>query len=480
MPKRGRQQPAKPTKQDDGPPPAKRKRAKTRTAPDVAAEVPGVPAGGAAPLQTWHLQRLLGEIPKEQFLSEFWERKPLHIKRGDAAFYGDLFSKQELFEVIGRHQFDYGKQVNVARFENGRKRVMNGTGRVSSEAALRHYNKDRCTVQLLAPQQFSDRMAELNTALEEEFSCLVGANAYLTPAKAQGFAPHWDDVDVFILQLEGKKEWYLHELKPADQLPREYSRDFRLEEVGTPDHTVTLETGDMLYLPRGVIHYAKTSEIHSLHMTVSTYQKWSWSDFLQTALPLAVDAAASQDVEFRRGMPVDFIRYMGSGHRQDPNSGRTELAQRFTMTCHQLIQRLVEFVDVHEASDVHLLSFLANRMRPLGDHVPVPSPKPTARLRWRNPGWVRLVLDKDDKGEQFCFVYHCLANDREHNMEGDHLLVAPTGYLKFPPQFVQALGFLFVKHPGFVSLGELPGLSAGEQNAMLRDLNTAHLLDVQD
>jgi lysine-specific demethylase/histidyl-hydroxylase NO66 len=30
---------------------------------------------------------------------------------------------------------------------------------------------------------------------------MVGANVYLTPPGTQGFAPHWDDVEVFMLQL---------------------------------------------------------------------------------------------------------------------------------------------------------------------------------------------------------------------------------------------------------------------------------------
>lgn len=38
--------------------------------------------------------------------------------------------------------------------------------------------------------------------MEEVFGCLCGASAYLTPPKAQGLAPHWDDVEVFVLQTE--------------------------------------------------------------------------------------------------------------------------------------------------------------------------------------------------------------------------------------------------------------------------------------
>ena len=36
---------------------------------------------------------------------------------------------------------------------------------------------------------------------QDHFNSMVGANVYLTPPGTQGFAPHWDDVEVFMLQL---------------------------------------------------------------------------------------------------------------------------------------------------------------------------------------------------------------------------------------------------------------------------------------
>ena len=32
--------------------------------------------------------------------------------------------------------------------------------------------------------------------LEQRFGCLWGSNSYITPGKTQGFAPHYDDVEV--------------------------------------------------------------------------------------------------------------------------------------------------------------------------------------------------------------------------------------------------------------------------------------------
>lgn len=56
--------------------------------------------------------------------------------------------------------------------------------------------------------------------LELFFRTAVGCNAYLTPPGRQGFAPHSDDIDAFILQLEGSKRWDLFPLHELCRAPR--------------------------------------------------------------------------------------------------------------------------------------------------------------------------------------------------------------------------------------------------------------------
>ena len=41
---------------------------------------------------------------------------------------------------------------------------------------------------------------------------------------------------------------------------------------------VELQPGDVLYLPRGTIHQAEAQQSDSAHITISTYQRWSWAD----------------------------------------------------------------------------------------------------------------------------------------------------------------------------------------------------------
>jgi len=97
---------------------------------------------------------------------------------------------------------------------------------------------------------------------DELFSCDTGVNAYITPAPtggseaAQGFAAHFDDIDAYLLQLEGEKKWRLYLPKDEkDLLCLEASPDFKEDDIN--DRLVwegTLKKGDLLYMPRGVIH----------------------------------------------------------------------------------------------------------------------------------------------------------------------------------------------------------------------------------
>ncbi|KAL7528995.1 hypothetical protein ACHAXR_004542 [Thalassiosira sp. AJA248-18] len=194
-----------------------------------------------------------------------------------------------------------------------------------------------CSLRLLRPHEHNDTIHTLLSLLESEFGCMVGSNAYLTPLNSQGFAPHYDDVDVFILQLEGYKRWRVYApLNKRETLPRESSRDYTEKEMEGEIELmdVVLGPGDVLYLPRGWIHQAETvprpssmpnvpgitkDDHHSLHLTVSAMQNWSWADFLEILMPEALEGAASSDksISLREGLPRNFLSYMGTMHQLD-------------------------------------------------------------------------------------------------------------------------------------------------------------------
>jgi ribosomal protein L16 Arg81 hydroxylase len=132
--------------------------------------------------------------------------------------------------------------------------------------------------------------------LEAALGWPVQANAYCTPASAQGFAVHHDTHDVFILHVSGHKRWRIYE--PVVELPLNDQRwsSGATHTIGEPLHDVTLRAGDTLYIPRGWPHEAAAAEAGSLHITVGLHPP-TRLDALRAAL-----AECGDDVEFRRAL----------------------------------------------------------------------------------------------------------------------------------------------------------------------------------
>ncbi len=130
-------------------------------------------------------------------------------------------------------------------------------------------------------------------SLERTLGHPAQANAYYTPRSAQGLPVHHDTHDVFCLQLAGEKRWLVYE--PVWELPLKDQRyDRSMGDAGAPVLDVTLQPGDTLYLPRGWMHEAKTSDTDSLHLTVGINVA-TWLDAFRAALDECGD-----DVDFRR------------------------------------------------------------------------------------------------------------------------------------------------------------------------------------
>lgn len=132
--------------------------------------------------------------------------------------------------------------------------------------------------------------------LERALGFPVQANAYATPAAAQGFAVHHDTHDVFVLQVAGRKRWRIY--APVLELPLATQRwSPALGEPGAPVEELTLHPGDTLYVPRGWPHEAIAQEDASLHLTIGLHPPTRLD-----ALRAALDECAAEDVAFRRGI----------------------------------------------------------------------------------------------------------------------------------------------------------------------------------
>ncbi len=171
-----------------------------------------------------------------------------------------------------------------------------GTARVERVAA--EFERG-ATIVLQALHVHHPPLASFCRDLERELGHPAQTNAYYTPPAAQGFKVHHDTHDVFCLQVSGEKRWLVY--PPVLELPLKGQK--YTPELGGPGGAVldvTMRAGDTLYLPRGWLHQAMTSDTASLHLTVGVSVS-TWLDALQAALK----ETAREEVELRRGVPAD-------------------------------------------------------------------------------------------------------------------------------------------------------------------------------
>jgi ribosomal protein L16 Arg81 hydroxylase len=90
-------------------------------------------------------------------------------------------------------------------------------------------------------------LARLCVAIGQIFGCRVQTNTYFTPPHAQGFRPHWDTHEVFVLQVAGTKSWSVYDTKVT--LPLKGQRfDPEQHEPGPVSGQFELGPGDVAFL----------------------------------------------------------------------------------------------------------------------------------------------------------------------------------------------------------------------------------------
>ncbi|NWR56805.1 RIOX2 oxygenase, partial [Bucorvus abyssinicus] len=391
---------------------------------------------------------LISPIKQEVFFREYWEQKPLLVQRNDpllAAYYQSLFQLSDLKALCSQGLY-YGRDINICRCVNGKKKVLNKEGKVNYMQLKKDFDQKKATIQFHQPQRFKEELWKIQEKLECYFGSLVGSNVYITPQGSQGLPPHYDDVEVFILQLEGEKHWRLY--KPTVHLAREYNVESE-DRIGNPTHEFILKPGDLLYFPRGTIHQADTplGISYSTHVTISTYQNNSWGDFLLDTIPGLVFDTAKEDVALRTSIPRQLLMQVDIA----------ESTKKLSSLLRRLADRLENTRDLR-SSDMKK-DFIMNRLPPcLGcDSDPLTPggklPKIESKIRLQFRDYTMVTVEPDQENSvsimkpplEMVYVYHSLKNRRETHMMGTDDSTSEEGSsqqtygLRFPLSYLDAL-----------------------------------------
>jgi len=110
-------------------------------------------------------------------------------------------------------------------------------------------------------------IAALAAMVERHLRARAGVNAYVSFRQDSAFGAHWDDHDVLVLQIHGRKRWFCYGKRDAYPM-KGVPAVTKIGDGEEPVWSEMLEPGDILYIPRGEFHRAQIEDGHSLHLTI--------------------------------------------------------------------------------------------------------------------------------------------------------------------------------------------------------------------
>lgn len=367
------------------------------------------------------LSRILFPFDTASFLKHYQTREYFHVGRNSPEHYKDLLSVADLDRLLQSEHLP-AAYLNVVR--DGTRYPLEAWSRIESSARgsacvaipekLFNLYSEGATLIL---NQADHAIPSLNStcrALAVELGFPTHANVYITPRGAAGFAQHRDDHDVLIVQIAGSKRWLLHK-------------------QNAPVVELDLKAGDLLYLPRGLSHSARTQAGDSIHVTLGLRPVYAFQLIDDLAAQAAVDANFQQPQpprlagEEAKGMfETMFLRELRNlVERTKPSD---LLALRFQSLLENQTQgwpgRLSDLRHVH---DMTLETFVC--MRP-GILTDISDDRKFLKVSFAGksvtiPGFLKGALDRILSGNTFAI----------HEIEG---FIGGPGKIKLVSEFVKA------------------------------------------
>jgi ribosomal protein L16 Arg81 hydroxylase len=271
------------------------------------------------------LADLLYPYSVEDFFIHHWTKRSIALSGKGQHQFEHLFSWEALTHLLNFHQISH-PDLRLA---------LNGKVLDESENAnLNHWFQQGATVILNQVHKRVPAIAQFAAALKHELGYSTQVNAYCSFPEKQGFSAHYDTHEVFILQVEGTKQWFV--FTDTMTYPLVDQKSSSLPAPETPPYlSCILHPGDVLYIPRGHWHYAVALDQPSLHLTLGVHCKtgidwleWMLGELRQAeswreSLPICANPEMMQshlnrliqDLSDRLAQPDNgdrYIRYLNS------------------------------------------------------------------------------------------------------------------------------------------------------------------------
>lgn len=309
------------------------------------------------------LERLVGPVGVDTFLSEYLGKRPVVIQ--DAGDFADWFSYDALDELISsrglRHPtvrlVSEGNEIPPHVYSTGPVPWGAGTVPGLGRPEVLYDLMQRGTSLVFDDLATNwEPVARGARDLEARLGATARAASIFTPPKSQAFTPRYEVHDTFLVQAEGSQHWKVWSQHVAKPLRHQ---------VCPPDGSPTeallidqaLQKGDVLYIPRGYVHAGQTLDSDSLHIAYGV-TPFTWFDVVKSALesfddPLLdepVPLAIHREVELDDAADIAFEEMLDRFEDATrPAQAFDRLARAFVRERRSLVRGLSALGDVIEA-----------------------------------------------------------------------------------------------------------------------------------
>lgn len=152
-----------------------------------------------------------------------------------------------------------------------------------NKAKFYDYMGNGATLQINWLEQHSVAAKRLCLEIGRFTGTQTSGNAYMSFAGDGTFGKHWDTHDVFAIQLIGRKRWRI--FSPTFSLPLTQQTNDRSGHTcpAEPALEITMEEGDVVYIPRGWWHHVIPLRVGSFHLSVGSYSPTLFDYVVQTS-----------------------------------------------------------------------------------------------------------------------------------------------------------------------------------------------------
>ena len=214
-----------------------------------------------------------GQVSREEFLAEYWQKKPLLIKHALPNFISPL-SPDELAGLSCEEEFESrvvkgSTQRNDWSLENG----------PFKDDYFESVPQNDWTLLI---QGVDKHILEVYKLIEEfdfiprwRFDDVMISFA----AKGGSVGPHYDHYDVFLLQSLGRRQW---QISSIDCNPNNYVKNsqLRIMQSFQEEDTFIAEPGDILYVPPGIAHHGTSLDSECITLSFG-YRSYSANEMME-------------------------------------------------------------------------------------------------------------------------------------------------------------------------------------------------------